>query len=81
MASEADLSLLTDTFDSIEVSSIQQGSQKERRLRSTIHEYTRKLNDDEPIKDVKGRKIIYYSICSYPGSSTTNIKIHLKLKH
>jgi len=81
MASETDFSLLTDAIDSIEVSSTQQGSQKERKLTSPIHEYARPPKDDEPTKDAKGRKILYCIRCSHPASSTTNLQYHVKAKH
>ncbi|PVH91043.1 hypothetical protein DM02DRAFT_375968, partial [Periconia macrospinosa] len=77
MASEADSSLLTDTLDSIESSSIQ----KDKSLRSPIHQYSRQPNDNEPKLDGKGRKIIYCSKCSYGASATTNLRNHLKSKH
>jgi hypothetical protein len=77
MASEADSSLLTDTLDSIGAPS----TQVERSLRSAVHEYSREPNDDEPKRDGKGRKLLYCIKCSYGGSSTTNLRLHLKSKH
>jgi hypothetical protein len=81
MASETDFSLLTDAIDSIDVSSTQQSSQKERKLKSPVHKYSRPPKDNEPTKDAKGRKIIYCTICSHGVPSTTNLQHHLKAKH
>jgi len=81
MTSEADISLLTDAIDSIEVSSTQQSSQKERKLKSPVHKYSRPPKDNEPTKDAKGRKIIYCTICSHSASSTTNLQYHLQAEH
>ena len=77
MASDTDsASLLTDALTSIDASSSQG-----KIPRSPIHEYSREPKDHEPKHNSKGRKIIYYSICLYGGSLTTNLKYHLKSKH
>lgn len=77
MASETDSSLLTATLDSLELPIVQRG----RKPRSPVHEYTRKPNENEPKKDVKGRTIHYCSKCTYFALSTTNVRNHLKSKH
>ncbi len=77
MAAE-DASLISiDSFESSEVSS----TQTSQRQTSSIHQYCRKPSKDEPERDTQNRKLYYCSLCSYTGSSTTDIRYHLQAKH
>jgi hypothetical protein len=76
MATEEDPSII-NSLESIEIAS----SQTSRRKQSSIQEYCRKPSHDEPERDSQKRKLYYCSLCSYAGSSTTNMRYHLQSKH
>ena len=79
MATEEDLSVILNSFDSIEISS----TQTSRKNTSKVYEYCRKPTNEEPVRDNLNRKIYYYSYseCSYSASITTNFRKHLFNKH
>jgi hypothetical protein len=77
MATEEDSSIIINSFESLEVSS----TQTSRKNTSNIHQYCRKPSEEEPLRDSQNRRLYYCSLCSYHGSSTTNIRYHLQSKH
>ena len=74
MAFKADSSLLISIIDT---SSTKQASQK----RSLIYKHSCKLDEGEPIYNLKNRKYIYYKYCTYGIILTTNLRNYLKLKY
>ena len=76
MATEEDSSII-GSFESLEVSSVQ----RNRKTTSNIHEYCRKPAGEEPVRDSQNRRLYYCSLCSYCGTSTTNIRRHFQSKH
>ncbi len=77
MPTEEDCSLISHSFESLEISSVQSS----RKNASSIHEYCRKPAGEEPIRDNQNRKLYYCALCPYSASSTTNIRYHLQSKH
>lgn len=77
MATEDNSVVSLDSFESLEVSS----SQTSRKNTSSIHQYCRKPTKDKPLRDSQNRKLYYCTLCSYNGTSTTNIRYHLQSKH
>lgn len=77
MAIEEDSLVSLDSFESLEVSS----TRTSRKNTSSIHQYCRTPTQEEPVRDSQNRKLYYCSLCSYSGSSTTNIRYHLQSKH
>jgi hypothetical protein len=77
MATEPDSSIVTDSFESAETSN----TQITHTIKSGIHQYCRTPSEEEPVRDSQNRKLYYCSLCSYSGSSTTNLRYHLQSKH
>jgi hypothetical protein len=78
MASEVDSTVLLNSAQSIETSSTQLWKKKS----SNIHQYCRDPSNTEAVRDDRGRKIYYCSLCtSHSSKSTTNLRKHLFRDH
>jgi hypothetical protein len=73
MASEADSSLITSTVGSINTKTTNRGKKT-----APIHKHTREPYAGEATHNTKGSLLMYCLRCSYAGTSTTNMRHHLK---
>ena len=58
-----------------------ENTEQGRMSRSSINQYCRQPQNEEPTHDSQKRKLYYCNHCSWSGIGTTNVRTHLRNKH